>query len=249
MFNSLKCVINMFDSLFPAVVNSKFSTGIDNLDYALHNGLPFGKIVELSGLPDSGKTALALHLMQQVQQQNGIVLFINIDNNISLQALKGNNIDVSNLYICNSNNIEFLKSYIHLLCFKKLVDFIVIDSIPSLITTNEQNASMSSYEDNLNGSEIELFLKDIAKYIYGTDTCILCINQYRYHKDINDDFKLSPAWEYLFEKYAAVRLSVEKANPILIRDRTIGMCSLVKTLKNKLNQTKRNFLFPIYFYK
>jgi recombination protein RecA len=70
------------------------STGYAPLNFRLtgnpKNGLPLGRIVEISGLESSGKTALATHLMINAQKQNGFAMFfdheMSFEENLAIES-------------------------------------------------------------------------------------------------------------------------------------------------------------------
>ena len=62
------------------------STGIPQLDMITGGGIPKGRIVEIHGAEDSGKTALALHLARQLP---GPMLYVDADHGLSPYILNG----------------------------------------------------------------------------------------------------------------------------------------------------------------
>ena len=74
------------------------STGIPQLDAVTGGGIPRGRIVEIYGSEGSGKTALALHLAQQI---GGAVLYADADHGLSPYILRGRE-----LYLLNVDTLE-----------------------------------------------------------------------------------------------------------------------------------------------
>ena len=56
----------------PSMDVETFSSGSLQLDYALGGGIPRGRIVEVYGPESSGKTALALHMIAEIQKEGKI---------------------------------------------------------------------------------------------------------------------------------------------------------------------------------
>lgn len=46
-------------------------------------GIPFGKVVQIAGKPDSGKTSHAMAFMKQAQDQNVLVIFLDVEGKFS----------------------------------------------------------------------------------------------------------------------------------------------------------------------
>ena len=64
----------------PTDVTSWVSTGCTPLDLAISNrpngGLPVSKIVEITGLEQSGKSLLAAHVIASTQKQDGVACLL-----------------------------------------------------------------------------------------------------------------------------------------------------------------------------
>lgn len=233
-------------SLSKTIPKNNLSTGIALLDNALIDGLPKGKIIELSGPSDSGKTAFALQLIQEIQKQNGIAIFANIDNNINIEYVKYTNIDKSKLYLYSSNNLDLLIAYIKDIAKTNSADLIIIDSITNLISDSELKSSMTKQNNSLNYNLVKKMLSEISLAISGTNICVLCINQYRAHKS-DSNFIVESAWKKLFKLYATVRMTLKKNNYIIYNDVVIGFDSKITITENKLNNNTDEILFPIHF--
>lgn len=237
-------MIIMFEYLFNSKPVYNLSTGIAELDTMLDNGLPKGRIIELFGPSDCGKTAFILYLIKQVQVQNGIVLYINVDNNINLEYLRHNDINLEELCLLDTNNMEIVLSSIEQMCQHKVVDLIIIDTVTNLITEQEQNNSM--YYDN--NFKIDFALRKIAQYIYGTNATVVCVNQHRARK-INNEFVIEDAWKNLFSAYASIRIRMKKKDCIFKDNDIVGFNTVIEIIKNKLNSKTGKIVFPINFYK
>ena len=108
------------------------STGNNELDDLIPcGGFPSGKIVELYGPPDIGKTKFALQFIANAQKDDNIVLYIDADRKLDIGKLEQNNVN-SNLLILlqpkssDENKLLYdIKSILSL----KVCDIVVIDSI------------------------------------------------------------------------------------------------------------------------
>jgi len=88
----------------PTDVTSWVSTGCTPLDLAISNrpngGLPVSKIVEITGLEQSGKSLLAAHVIASTQKQDGVAIYIDTESALDAQFLTAIGVDVDKmLYI------------------------------------------------------------------------------------------------------------------------------------------------------
>ena len=79
-----KAAFFLDDDSAPTNVEGWVSTGDAMLDVAISNqaygGMPFGRIVEITGLEQSGKSLLAAHLLAETQKLGGIAVLIDTEN-------------------------------------------------------------------------------------------------------------------------------------------------------------------------
>lgn len=82
-----------------ATVRQFLDTGYPELNYALSsdwdNGLPVGRIVEISGPPSSGKTAIATAAMAAAQKAGGVAAFMDHERSFSLKLAPKLGLDVT----------------------------------------------------------------------------------------------------------------------------------------------------------
>ena len=70
-------------------------------------GLPFGKIVQIAGDSDSGKTSLCIEVMKAAQtQENVAILYIETENKTSPDDLKAWGVDPDNIMLVQSSIVE-----------------------------------------------------------------------------------------------------------------------------------------------
>ena len=94
----------------PTDVTSWVSTGCTPLDLAISNrpngGLPVSKIVEITGLEQSGKSLLAAHVIASTQKQNGVAIYIDTESSLDAQFLTAIGVDVDNMLYIPLDTIE-----------------------------------------------------------------------------------------------------------------------------------------------
>ena len=85
----------------PTDVNDWVSTGSTVLDLAISNrpngGFPVSKIVEITGLEQSGKSLLASHIIANTQKKDGVAVYIDTESSLNSQFLQAIGVDVEKM--------------------------------------------------------------------------------------------------------------------------------------------------------
>ena len=88
------------DDEAPTNVDGWISTGCAMLDVAVSNrpygGLPVGRITEITGLEQSGKSLVSAHLLAETQKQGGVAVLIDTETAVSREFLEAIGVDISN---------------------------------------------------------------------------------------------------------------------------------------------------------
>ena len=134
----------------PTDVNDWVSTGSTVLDLAISNrpngGFPVSKIVEITGLEQSGKSLLASHVIANTQKKDGIAVYIDTESSLNAQFLRAIGVDVEKMVYLPLETIEDIFDAIENVILKvrennpnKLVT-IVVDSVAAATTKIESAA-------------------------------------------------------------------------------------------------------------
>ena len=82
-------------------VKDYISTGNAELDIAISNrpngGIPVGRITEITGLEQSGKSLVSAHVLSETQKKGGVAVLIDTEAAVSTEYLKAIGVDVSKL--------------------------------------------------------------------------------------------------------------------------------------------------------
>jgi len=131
----------------PTNVDGWISTGCAMLDVAVSNrpygGLPVGRITEITGLEQSGKSLVSAHLLAETQKQGGVAVLIDTETAVSREFLEAIGVDVSKLLYVTADSVEQIFDFTETIIEKvretskdKIVT-IVVDSVAAASTTNE----------------------------------------------------------------------------------------------------------------
>ena len=69
-------------------------------------GLPVSKIVEITGLEQSGKSLLASHVIANTQKKDGIAVYIDTESSLNSQFLQAIGVDVEKMVYLPLETVE-----------------------------------------------------------------------------------------------------------------------------------------------
>ena len=147
-----------------------------------------GKIIEVIGNPDIGKTKFVLSLLDK----EDLVLYIDIDRKLY-------NISNDNIFIYQENFVENILNTLKEII--EYVDVIIIDSLPTLMT---KNMTMNNHIDK----KLYSYIKEILSWCINNKKTLFIINQLRFFS-IENDFYNSFGLDKFLEYYS-LRVLVEK---------------------------------------
>lgn len=212
-------------SELPSKRDSAVSTGLAQLDEALDiGGMPRGGIVEISGYEMSGKTALVLQIVRQMQQTGGNVLYVDADHSLSSGSLKNSGAGTEGLYVLDPGNLEDTLNAVKMAV--SVFDAVIIDSLTALPTRDETESDMDGMPNKaakIMSSALRCLLHELTK-----SGCILIfITQIR--EKIGVMFG-SPEFEVggrALKHYASVRLKLYRTETIKERGISAHTASVI----------------------
>jgi len=242
----------------PTNVEDWISFGCATLDIAVsnraHGGSPVGRIVEITGLEQSGKSLLSAHLLASTQQQGGIGVLIDTETAVSRDFLEAIGVDVSKLLYVSADSVEEIFEYIETIIGKvretsrdKLVT-IVVDSVAAASTKTEIAADYG--KDGYATDKaiiISKAMRKITNMIGRQKISLIFTNQLRAKMNamFGDPWTTSGGKALAF--HASVRLRLKNMGQIKVGDRTVGMKVRCQVIKNRMGPPLRAADFEIYF--
>lgn len=175
-------------------------TNLTPFDNLIGGGLPKGKILELSGEPDIGKTSFLFDIIESLKNDEVVVAYIATSTK-SLGFLKARGLSNNErLILCITNDenkiINFVKDTI------TMVDLFIIDSIPEILTENEKN----SFDMNVN-QDVPKLLRNLNTIMYGEDAALIAVNHLIYKNE-----ESVSRWKNIFQQYCTVRVEMISSN-------------------------------------
>jgi len=174
----------------PTDVDDWISTGSTMLDLAIsnrpHGGIPVGRIIEINGLEASGKSLLAAHILANTQKRDGVAVYIDTENALSMDFLRAIGIDISKMVYTQLDTVEQIFSAIDKIinevreAHKDKLVTIVVDSVAAATTTGELEGDYSKEGWNTDKAIIiSRALRKITRLIGKQKICVVLTNQLR----------------------------------------------------------------------
>jgi recombination protein RecA len=161
--------------------DEKIKTGVFVLDYVLDGGIYRGEgghRIEFYGKESSGKTTFSLYVIKRFQELKKKCIYINAENSYDKLWAEMIGVDNTKLELAYPENLEEAGDM--LVEFIPKYDLIVVDSIPSLITQEELDGTMT--DNKYMASQAKVFAPMMRKLYSATQehfTTIIFINQMR----------------------------------------------------------------------
>ena len=251
------------DDSAPTNVDGWVSTGCAMLDVAISNrpygGLPVGRIVEITGLEQSGKSLVSAHLLAETQKQGGVAVLIDTETAVSREFLEAIGVDVSKLLYVSADSVEQIFDMTETIIEKvretskdRLVT-IVTDSVAAASTTAEM---ASDYGKDGYATDkaiiISKAMRKITNMIGRQKISLVYTNQLRQKMNampFGDPWTTSGGKALAF--HASVRLRLKGTGQIKMKvggnDKIVGMKVRCQVVKNRMGPPLRSTDFEIYF--
>jgi recombination protein RecA len=251
------------DSDAPTIVKEWVSTGSTILDLAISNrkngGFPVGRVCEITGLEQSGKSLIAAHALLSTQKKGGLAVYIDTENALSSEYLTAIGLNLKEMIYVPLETVEDIFATVDVIIDKvrssdkdRLVT-IVIDSIAGASTKTEMSADFD--KDGYATAKaliISKAMRKITNLIGRERICLIITNQLR--QKLNAP-AFSDPWTTPGGKgipfHASVRLRLSSIGAIKSKveghDQVVGSRVKAKVVKNRVGPPLRECEYEIYF--
>ena len=243
----------------PTNVKDWLSTGNAMLDVAISNrpygGLPVGRITEITGLEQSGKSLLSAHLLAETQKKGGVAVLIDTETAVNKDFLEALGMDISKLLYVSVDTVEGIFEACETIIEKvrtadkdRLVT-IVVDSVAAASTLKELDADYG--KDGYATDKaiiISKAMRKITNMIGRQNIALIFTNQLRQKMNamaFSDPWTTSGGKALAF--HASVRLRLKNMGSLKVGDRIVGIKVRAQIVKNRMGPPLRHADFEIYF--
>ena len=248
----------------PTNVEGWVSTGASLLDVAISNrpygGLPVGRITEVTGLEQSGKSLLSAHLLAETQKLGGLAVLIDTENAVSAEFLNAIGVDVSKMLYVAAETVEECFEFTETIIEKVRVASkdkyvtIVVDSVAAASTKKEMDAD---YDKDGYATDkaiiISKAMRKITNLIGRQKITLVFTNQLRQKMNampFSDPWTTSGGKAIAF--HASVRLRLKSMGTIKAKDKNgneqiVGIKVRCQVVKNRMGPPLRSADFDIFF--
>lgn len=216
------------------ITTDRIPSGIKSLDDAVGGGFPMRRMVELYGIPSSGKSLVAMKIIAEAQKIGKECVYMDVEDAFDPIFAKALGINLDQLVIVQSSVGE---PTLDILC--KLLPskpgVIVVDSVAALVTLAEMEEE--SFEKQFMAPKARLLSRGLAKInALNQGTLIIFINQLRSTMAMYGPPTTVTGGRALGH-YASVRLEIKKTELLYEDDkktkRVIGQIVGYRVTKNK----------------
>ena len=242
----------------PTNVKDWLSTGNAMLDVAISNrpygGLPVGRITEITGLEQSGKSLLSAHLLAETQKKGGVAVLIDTETAVSREFLEAIGVDISKLLYVSVDTVEGIFEACETIIEqvrkgdKDRLVTIVVDSVAAASTHKELEADYG--KDGYATDKaiiISKAMRKITNMIGRQSIALVFTNQLRQKMNamFGDPWTTSGGKALAF--HASVRVRLKNMGQLKAGDRIVGIKVRCQVIKNRMGPPLRHADFDIFF--
>ncbi len=212
------------------------SSGSLRLDLAIGTGgIPRGQIIEISGLPESGKTSLCLQVIIEAQKTGEICAWVDSDHTFTAQYADQCGVTLDRLYLCEPSNAEQALEITRILVLSGALAVIVIDSVDNLVTRHEMNTPLGKLPADKMHHILSQWLHRLALECCQTGTTLIFTSRPPAHMSaVYHGLKANPA-RLALPMQSAIRLKMRQLQSSHGTPSEFEQRIEVKVLKNSLN--------------
>jgi recombination protein RecA len=226
-------------------------TGVISLDVALGvGGLPRGRIIEIYGPEQSGKSALSMSVCANAHKLGGTVGYIDAEHAFDpMWAQTAFGMDRARTVVAQPDDGIKALRMVQRMCESNVFDVIVIDSVAALLPPAMAEAEIG--EANQLGQHAKLMsdgLRKLVPVVAESNAVVIFINQIRMNPGAYGNPETTTGGKAL-KFYSSMRIEVRApaSKRYTVDKEVVGQRCEVKVPKNKLAPPYRTCAYDLYY--
>ena len=222
-------------------------SGVEAVDTAIGvGGFPKGRMVEVFGKEQSGKTTLALKLAGSAQAQGLKVAYIDAEHELNLDWATLLGVNVTEMLLSQPEYGEQALEIVEKLVDSKEIGLIIVDSVAALVPQKELEGDMGDSNIGLHARLMSQAMRKLKGKVKRSGVCIIFINQIRMKIGQWGNPMTTPGGLAL-KFYAAVRIYLSKMATLKKSAKPVGFRVKATVKKNKLAPPFQEGVYDIMF--
>jgi recombination protein RecA len=223
-------------------------TGSLMLDIALGvGGFPRGRITELLGAFQSGKSTLCLHTIAQCQALGGQAAVVDSEHALDTSWAQTIGVNVKDLWVTQPDYGEQSLDIIEMLVSSGDFDLVVLDSVAALLPKAELEGEIGDSHMALTARLMSQAMRKLSPKIKSSDTAVIFTNQLRQNIGVMFGPNTVSSGGEALKYYASIRVETSKRTDIKEANEAVGTTIKARVSKNKVAPPFKTAEFVIRF--